>query len=144
MRFGRYFPILTLLGLVFRGETAHFQTLQDVMLEGDAATGRFRFTPARVSALPGDVLRFTVRSGAPHLIGFDSTGLSAARRRAINGALSDRSSDLRGPLLADPGTTWRMTVPVLPAGEYRFFCLPHFSRRMFGVLVVGSPGRAGP
>ncbi|MGH7701894.1 MAG: plastocyanin/azurin family copper-binding protein [Gemmatimonadales bacterium] len=120
------------------------QSVHDVLLEGDSASGRYRFTPAHVSARPGEVLRFVVRSGPPHTIVFATAGLSARVRAALDAALPDRLRELEGPLLVRVGTEYRVTVPAIPAGAYRFFCLAHFAQGMSGELTVVGRTRIAP
>ncbi len=112
------------------------QTVHIVRLEADAEQELHRFVPARVTAKPGDVLRFRVTSGAPHNIAFDGRRLSAAAREALNAAMPNRSADLSGPVLATNGTEYRMVVPALPPGRYVFFSLPHRAYEMEGELQI--------
>jgi plastocyanin len=101
------------------------QDVHQIKLEADAGKEDYRFSPASVTARPGDVLVFKVVSGAPHSIVFEGAGLSENARASLNAALGRRAGDLTGPLLTENGSEYRITVPVLPAGTYRFFCLPH-------------------
>jgi plastocyanin len=112
------------------------QTVHEVELRGDLAEGDYGFAPAEISARPGDVLRFRVLSGAPHSIAFDSTGLARAAKAALNRAMPGRVSQLRGPLLVREGETYRMMVPRLPSGRYRFYCLTHQVYEAAGTLVI--------
>jgi plastocyanin len=97
--------------------------------------GEFRFEPASVSVRGGDVLLFRAVSGAPHSVVFEGKDLSAATRQQLNGALPRRAGDLSSPLLTD-GAEYRVVVPALPAGTYRYFCLPHRAYDMRGQVTV--------
>ncbi len=101
------------------------QTVHEIRMEVDPDQEEFSFSPASVTARPGDALLFKVVNGAPHSIVFEAAGLSGAARQALNAALTRRSADLTSPLLTDNGSEYRLTIPALPAGTYRFFCLPH-------------------
>ena len=114
------------------------QTVHEIEIEGDRDRGRYRFDPAKVSVVPGDVLRFRVGSGAPHSIVFDSTGMSARDRSALDAAITDRMSLLSGPLLTGEGQIFELTVPRLSPGTYRFYCLPHRAYRAEGEMIVGD------
>jgi plastocyanin len=95
----------------------------------------FRYAPASVRARPGDVLLFQAASGAPHSVVFEGEGLSADARAKLNAALPRRAGDLSSPLLTE-GAEYRVVVPALPRGTYRFFCLPHRAYDMRGELTV--------
>lgn len=112
------------------------QTVHQVELEGDREQGRFRFDPARITVAPGDLVRFVVRSGQPHSVVFDSTGLTSANRSALNQAIPEKMSLLSGPLLTGEGQILEIRVPSLSPGSYRFYCLPHRAYRAEGVMVV--------
>jgi plastocyanin len=100
-----------------------------------AGEGEFRFEPSAVSARPGDVLLFKAVSGAPHSVVFEGRGVPAAVRQKLNAALPRRAGDLSSPLLTE-GSDYRIVVPDVPAGRYRFFCLPHRAYDMRGELTV--------
>ena len=132
---GRVSVLVGILAVVVAGQLAG-QTVHDVELRGDLAESDYGFAPATLSVRPGDVLRFRVLSGAPHSIAFDSTGLSRSAKAALNRAMPGRVSRLRGPLLVKEGETYRMVVPRLPSGSYRFYCLTHQVYEAVGTLVI--------
>jgi plastocyanin len=127
--------VAALLGVVV-ADIAAAQTTHIVRLEVDAERDVHRFVPARISARPGDVLLFRVSSGAPHAIAFEGSNLSATARNLLQAALPNRGSDLEGPVLARNGVEYRVTVPRLPAGTYRFYSTPHRAYEMRGELIV--------
>ena len=116
--------------------TARAQASHEVRLEVDSDRGEYRFSPAAVTARPGDVVVFKLINGAPHSVVFEGKGLSAPAHEALNAAMAGRSADLSSPLLTENGAEYRVTVPALPAGTYRFFCLPHRAYDMRGELRV--------
>jgi plastocyanin len=118
------------------GRPAAAQTVHIVRLEVDVAREVYRFVPARVTARPGDVLRFRVSSGSPHNITFEEKGLSPAARDALDAAMPNRTGELSSPVLDRPGAEYRIVVPALPAGRYPFFCTPHRVYDMRGELIV--------
>jgi plastocyanin len=97
--------------------------------------GEFRFEPASVTARQGDVLLFKAVSGAPHSVVFEGKDLSPDARQKLNGALPRRAGDLSSPLLTE-GAEYRVVVPALAPGTYRFFCLPHRAYDMRGQVTV--------
>jgi plastocyanin len=115
---------------------AEAQKVHEIRMDANPEKEIFRFSPAQVSARPGDVLLFRAVSGTPHSIVFESAGLSGPAHEALNGALGRRSGDLSSPLLSPDGAEYRMVVPALPPGSYAFFCLPHRAYDMRGELQI--------
>lgn len=112
------------------------QRVHEIRMDANPAKEVYRFSPAQVTARPGDVLLFKVASGAPHSIVFEGAGLSETGRAALNGAMSRRSADLSSPLLTAEGAEYRIVVPAMAPGSYSFFCLPHRAYDMRGQLRV--------
>lgn len=135
----RRFWLVSLSSLVLVcGVTANAeaQKVHEIRLDASPEKEIFRFSPAQVTARPGDVLLFRAVSGTPHSIVFESGGLSGPAHEALNGALSRRSGDLSSPLLTPNGAEYRMVVPTLAPGRYAFFCLPHRAYDMRGELQI--------
>jgi plastocyanin len=122
--------------LVGTSGIAEAQRVHEVRLEAKPDKEIYRFSPAEVSARPGDVLLFRVASGPPHSIVYETAGLSEAGKEALNGAMSRRVGDLSSPLLTSEGAEYRIVVPQLPPGTYAFFCLPHRAYDERGQLTV--------
>lgn len=102
-----------------------------------------RFMPAMITARPGDTLVFTNGRGGPHNVQFADDSLPDAAHRLIDAAMPDRPKQpwsrdvpLASPLLVLDGETYKVVVPALPPGRYRFFCTPHLNGGMKGELVV--------
>jgi plastocyanin len=133
LEFSRSF--MALIALLALGATsAVAQEVHEIRMVA-AGKGEFRFEPSAVSARPGDVLLFKAVSGAPHSVVFEGRGVPAAARQKLNAALPRRAGDLSSPLLTE-GSDYRIVVPEVPAGSYRFFCLPHRAYDMRGELTV--------
>ena len=114
---------------------ASAQTVHEVRLSGDAEAETYAFAPATVTARAGDVLVFKAVSGGRHGVVFESN-MPAAVRTALNAAMPRRVGDLSGPLMG-PGSEYRIVIPAgMPAGRYRFFCLPHRAYDEVGYLVI--------
>lgn len=128
-------PLVFVLSASLAGQAAA-QATHLVQLESDKSEDAYHFVPATVVAKPNDVLVFRVVSGQPHNITFEGTGLSPQAHSALNAALRRRSADLTSPLLTAPGAEYRVIVPAIPPGHYRFFCLPHRAYNERGELVV--------
>ena len=128
--------LLTLSLTLSSVDTLAAQEIHEVEITGDRAEGRFRFDPARITVAPGDLVRFVVRSGHPHSVVFDSTGMASSDKSALNAAIPERMSFLSGPILTGEGQILEIRVPRLSPGSYRFYCLPHRAYRAEGVMVV--------
>lgn len=123
---------LVVLGARFNGFDR-----KDVLLNNN------RFQPAMITARVGDTLAFINGRGGPHNVQFSDDSLPDAAHRLIDAAMPDRpkvawSRDvpLAGPMLILDGDTYKVVVPALPPGRYRFFCAPHMNGGMRGELVV--------
>lgn len=110
------------------------QTVHEIRLEHDAVKQEYRFNPASVTARAGDVLVFKVTGGGDHGIAFEDA-MSPGARTALSAAMPRRVADLSGPLLG-PRSEYRITLPALPAGSYRFYCLPHRAYDEVGTLTI--------
>ncbi len=94
----------------------------------------YTYEPETVTAKAGDILVFR-GAEATHAVSFERA-ISAAARQALNAAMPNRVGDLAGPLVP-AGREYRITIPPnLPAGRYRFFCLPHRAYDEAGWLVI--------
>lgn len=123
-----------LTGLVAVGASA--QATHVVKLRADTEAGEYRVEPRVIVAHPSDVVVFQALSGLPHNITFEASGLSPQAHAALNAALPRRSADLSSPLLTEEGTEYRMVVPAVPPGTYKFYCLPHRAYDERGELKV--------
>lgn len=134
---------ITVLVLGGSAASAEAQTVHQVQLTANPDDDEFRFKPAAVTARPGDVVLFRVVNGAPHSIVFEARGMPAGGQAGLNSAMPRRAGDLSSPLLTENGTEYRIALPRnLPAGTYRFFCLPHRAYDERGELrVEGVSGR---
>jgi plastocyanin len=106
-----------------------------VLVKGDAARDEYSYAPATVTARPGDVIVFRIEGDGRHAISFEKN-IPAAARDALNSGMPNRVGDLSGPLLAK-GKEYVVTLSSrMPAGKYRFFCLPHRAYAEVGWLAV--------
>jgi plastocyanin len=132
--FVRYFAA-ALLGASIAVAPLSAQRVHQVRLI-HASGDLFRFEPNRVNARPGEVLEFVVQSGGPYVIGFEALDLTEAGRTLLDQAIPAHSEPLRGPVLTGPGSRFRITLPNLPRGSYRFASITHLAYRMGGLLVI--------
>ena len=120
--------------LALAAAPAAAQRVHEIEMTADGK-GEFSFAPSSIAARSGDVLLFKSVSGAPHSVVFEGRDMAPAARQAWNDALPRRAGNLSSPLLTE-GTEYRVVVPDLPPGTYRFFCLPHRAYDMRGELTV--------
>jgi plastocyanin len=122
-------------GLLLSGlDRADAQEVHEIRMVSSGKS-EFRFQPASLTARRGDVLLFRSVSGGPHSVVFQEAGVAPADRERLNEAMPSRAGDLSSPLLTD-GTEYRVVIPALTAGTYRFFCLPHKAYDMRGEVTV--------
>ncbi len=112
------------------------QKVHDIRLIHQDDTEVYRFEPTQVDARAGDILQFTLVSGGPYLVAFEPADFRGATRARMAAAVPGGNPELRAPALARPGDRFRITLPPLPAGRYRFYSVTHVAYRMAGTLVV--------
>jgi plastocyanin len=110
---------------LFLASAAQAQRVHEIRLEANPVKETFRFSPALITARPGDVLLFKAGPGVPHSIAFESGGLTEEAHEALNGAMGRRTGDLSSPLLTTEGAVYRIVVPQIDPGIYVLYCLPH-------------------
>lgn len=132
--FVRYLALAVML-FVTAATPARAQRVHQVKLIHTGGD-QFRFEPIRVNARPGEVLEFVVESGGPYVVGFEAVDLPEAARALLDQAIPNPSGSLRGPVLAGPQSRFRIVLPGLPPGSYRFTSLTHVAYRMGGILVI--------
>jgi plastocyanin len=126
---------LTTLGLLTLARPALAQRVHQIRLLHESAES-YAFDPRRVEARAGDVLEFVVVSGGPYLVGFEAQGLKQPDADALEAGFSGRSGRLRGPVLGGAGARFRVVLPGLPKGSYRFVSFTQVAYRMAGLLVI--------
>jgi plastocyanin len=96
----------------------------------------YKFDPASVTIKAGDTVKWVVVSGAPHNISFDEKDLPAGAVAGLDKAMANTQAKLTGPLMTANGATYSISFAGLPTGAYKYFCLPHQSVGMLGVIIV--------
>ncbi|HJS48045.1 MAG TPA: plastocyanin/azurin family copper-binding protein [Gemmatimonadales bacterium] len=104
----------------------------NMVLEGTS----YKYSPAELTIKAGDVVRFHNGSGGPHNVDFWADSIPAGAAAVLNAAMPDRMGELSGPLLVEAGAVYTVSFAGAPAGEYKFFCLPHLAMGMTGKLTV--------
>ncbi len=104
----------------------------NMVLEGTA----YLYVPAELSIKVGDRIVFHNVSGGPHNTQFWADSIPAGAAEALGAGMPDQMSPLAGPLVVEPNATYTVTFTNTPAGEYKFYCLPHLANKMFGKVTV--------
>jgi plastocyanin len=109
----------------------------NMVLEGTA----YKYVPDQLTIRVGDAVNFHNVSGGPHNVQFWPDSIPAGAADALGAGMPDQMSPLAGPLLIDytgPGALYTITFNNVPAGEYRFYCLPHLANNMVGKITVAQ------
>lgn len=131
----RIFTAAALMASVLAPHVAQAQQRLVIESHADADEESYAYSPETVTAKAGDILVFRGAEGENHALSFEKS-ISPEARQALNAAMPNRVGDLAGPLITG-GREYRITVPAgLPAGRYRFFCLPHRAYDEVGWLVI--------
>ncbi len=82
------------------------------------------FEPKKITAKPGDTIKFVNNKLAPHNVVFQQAPLKSAGMES-------------GKLLYREGQSYDVTIPGdTPSGTYDFYCTPHRGAGMMGKLTV--------
>ncbi|MGH7617432.1 MAG: plastocyanin/azurin family copper-binding protein [Gemmatimonadaceae bacterium] len=106
----------------------------DVKMYGDA-TGS-RYDPANLTIKSGDGVRFTLVNGAPHNVAFWSDSIPPSGVAVLSGNMPMPMAPLTGPLMMNTSQTYTISFGGVPAGVYKFYCVPHLALGMKGVITV--------
>jgi plastocyanin len=97
----------------------------------------FRFVPSYLTVRRGDGVRFVMISGIPHNVVFDETFIPDGARAQLTANLAALGArDLAAPVVTTLDSAYVVSTSGLPIGEYLFYCGPHRSLNMHGVLTV--------
>lgn len=105
-----------------------------VRMLGDA--NRYRYDPVSVNVRVGDVVRFVNVSGGPHNVSFWSDSIPSGAGAQLQSNMGATLSPLNGVLVLEPNAEYQVSVAKLPAGTYKYYCLPHLALGMKGQMVV--------
>jgi plastocyanin len=97
----------------------------------------FRFEPGYLTVQEGDGVRFLMVSGVPHNVAFDEKFIPRASRPQLVANLAALGGrDLASPVVTMIDSTFVISTSGFTRGEYLFYCAPHRSLNMHGVLTV--------
>ncbi|MEO8200239.1 MAG: plastocyanin/azurin family copper-binding protein [Gemmatimonadota bacterium] len=105
----------------------------DVNMTLDGA--EYKFVPASLTIKAGDVVVFHDVTGGPHNVQFYADSIPAGAAAALAAGMPDKSGDLASPMV-EAGATYSINFANAPAGDYKFYCLPHTAMGMKGQITV--------
>ena len=103
-----------------------------MVLEGST----YKYVPDRLTIKSGDVVRFHNVSGGPHNVSFWADSIPAGAADALKAGMPDQMAPLEGSLLTEPNGIYTVNFAKAPAGDYKYYCLPHLALGMKGKLTV--------
>jgi plastocyanin len=104
----------------------------NMVLEGST----YKYVPDQLTIKAGDVVKFHNVSGGPHNVSFWTDSIPSGAADALKGGMPDQMAPLEGPLLTEVNGIYSVTFANAPAGEYKFYCLPHLALGMKGKITV--------
>jgi plastocyanin len=104
----------------------------NMTLEGST----YKFDPANLTIKTGDVIKFHNKTGGPHNVSFWADSIPAGASNVLTKNMPDQMAPLEGPLLTEPEGTYSVSFAGAPAGDYKFYCLPHLALGMHGKITV--------
>ena len=109
-------------------------TTHDVKMVLEGST--YKYVPDQLTIKSGDVVRFHNVSGGPHNVSFWADSIPGGAADALKAGMPDQMAPLEGSLLTEVNGTYSVNFANAPAGEYKFYCLPHLALGMKGKLTV--------
>jgi plastocyanin len=109
-------------------------TTHDVNMVLEGST--YKFVPDQLTIKAGDVVRYHNVSGGPHNVSFWQDSIPSGAAEALKAGMPDQMAPLEGSLITEPNGIYTVNFANAPAGEYKFYCLPHLALGMKGKLTV--------
>ena len=103
----------------------------NMVLEGTS----YKYVPDELTIKSGDVVRFHNVSGGPHNVSFWADSIPSGAAEVLKAGMPDQMA-LEGSLLTEPNAIYTVNFAGAPAGEYKYYCLPHLALGMKGKLKV--------
>jgi plastocyanin len=104
----------------------------NMVLEGST----YKFDPSDLTIKAGDVINFHNKSGGPHNVSFWADSIPKGGADVLKGTMPDQMAPLEGPLLTEQDAVYKVSFAGAPAGDYKFYCLPHLALGMHGKITV--------
>lgn len=109
-------------------------TTYDVKMEFDGKT--YHFIPSALTIRTGDVVNFHNISGGPHNVAFWADSIPAGAEAVLVANMPNQMQPLSGSMLVEQDAVYTISFAGAPVGDYKFYCLPHLTMGMKGILTV--------
>lgn len=96
----------------------------------------YKYVPAELTIKTGDQVVYHNVSGGPHNVQFWADSIPAGAAEPLSAGMPQQMSPLAGPLVVEPNGTYTVSFANTPAGEYKYYCLPHLALGMKGRITV--------
>jgi plastocyanin len=106
----------------------------DVMMELDGSN--YKYVPDHLTIKSGDVVKDHNKSGGPHNVSFWPDSVPSGAADKLKAGMPDQMAPLESPLLTEQDAVYQVSFAKAPAGEYKFYCLPHLALGMHGKITV--------
>ena len=104
----------------------------NMVLEGSS----YKYVPDQLTIKAGDQVRFHNVSGGPHNVSFWADSIPSGAADALKAGMPDQMAPLEGQLLTEPNGIYTVNFANAPAGEYKYYCLPHLALGMKAKITV--------
>jgi plastocyanin len=109
-------------------------TTYDVKMEFDGKI--YQFSPSVLSIKTGDVINFHNVAGGPHDVAFWGDSVPVGAAAVLQANMPNQMQPMVGPMLVEQDAVYTISFAGAPAGEYKFYCLPHLALGMRGTITV--------
>lgn len=104
----------------------------NMVLEGSS----YKYVPDQLTIKAGDQVRFHNVSGGPHNVSFWADSIPAGAADPLKAGMPDQMAPLEGQLITEPNGVYTVNFANAPAGEYKYYCLPHLALGMKARITV--------
>ena len=104
----------------------------NMVLEGSS----YKYVPDQLTIKSGDVVRFHNVSGGPHNVSVWADSIPSGAADALKAGMPDQMAPLEGQLITEPNGIYTVNFANAPAGDYKYYCLPHLALGMKAQITV--------
>lgn len=102
-----------------------------MVMEGTA----YKYVPAELTIKAGDTVVFKSISGGLHNVQFYPDSIPPSAASVLDAAITNKQGPLASALVNE-GESITISFAGAPAGEYKYFCLPHQALGMVAKITV--------
>ena len=95
----------------------------------------FKYLPEELTIKAGDIVVFKSVSGGLHNVQFYPDSIPPGAQAVLDAAIPNRQGPVSSELL-DAGQQVSISFAGAPAGEYKYFCMPHLAMGMNAKINV--------